>query len=135
MSEINTNPQVQNNNSAEPAKPKEPIPIWVGILILLALAGGFVYFFWKSQSTVSKNTEPAVQNNVASNPAPAVSNTPNTESAEPVPPVDNTAPAAPAVGSASINIDTELKKIDDSANSVNENDFDSNNFSNAEIGL
>jgi Sec-independent protein translocase protein TatA len=135
----NQTPQINN----EQQNKGQQIPSWVGIVLILVLVGTFVFFFWKFQQTGSsvkqaiesqKAASEETANQIVSQENPATGNTaPSTAANETIP-----APASAAASQSSgstVDINYEVKKMDDSANSVDENDFDSNNYSNAQIGL
>jgi hypothetical protein len=133
----NQTPQINN----EPEKKEQLIPSWVGVALILVLAGTFVFFFWKFQETGSsvkqvvesqKATTIQTTDQIVSQENPAVGNT------APSPAVTGTAPAPVSASQSTgstVDVNYEVKKLDDSANSVNENDFDSNKYADAQIGL
>ena len=125
---MNENQTPQINNA--PEKKDQLIPSWIGVVLILVLVGTFVFFFWKFQETGS-----SVKQTIESQ--KAVSN----QNSEQIASQENTAApeAAPAAASQStgstVDVNYEVKKLDESANSVNENDFDSNKYADAQIGL
>lgn len=133
MNEQTNMPQINN----EQKNKEQIVPTWVGILIVIALVGAFVFFFWKFQDANEKNKQIEVQAPVTGR---SQEETPALQ--ETVPPAGQTV-AIPSESSedvaqnssTNIDIDYELKKMDESADLVNETDFDSGNFSNAQIGL
>ena len=133
----NQTPQINNG----PERKEQLIPSWIGVVLILVLIGTFVFFFWKFQeegSLVKQTVESqkAVSNQtseqIVSQENPATGNTaPSTSATEATP-----APTTVAQSSGStVDVSYEVKKLDESANSVDENNFDSNNFANAQIGL
>ncbi len=133
MSEEIKNPQENNNQTAQPAleeKKGQIIPTWVGVIVIIALVGAFIFLFLKFKK-VSVDTaelqEPARTNQIK-----------DSNATEQGAPAENSASAEENLdvpSGSNVNIDYELKKMDESVDAVSENDFDSNNFSNAEIGL
>lgn len=137
----NQTPQINNG----PEKREQIIPSWVGVVLIIILVGTFIFFFWKFQETgnsvkqvvesqkaasnESTNQIVSQENTVAGNTAASSSNT--------AAPATVPAPAAPPSQSSGSKVDVsyEVKKMDESANSVNEGDFDSNNYADAQIGL
>jgi cytoskeletal protein RodZ len=145
MSEVAQAPQENKTQNKQPENKQQAIPTWAGILIVIALVVAFILLFLKFQN-MSLNNQTAGNPKAAAPSSPAVSsgNEANPAEGTTAPAEGTTAPApsneppavtpAPAAKS-SINIDYEINKMDDSANSVSENDFNSANFSDAQIGL
>ena len=132
----NQTPQINN----EPKNKEQLIPSWVGVILILVLVGTFIFFFWKFQETgnsvkQSVESQKAISSQASNQIVSQESSTAgNVASNTAVPKV---VPAAPASQSSSstIDINYEVKKMDESNNSVDENNFDSNDYSNAQIGI
>lgn len=131
--------QTFQTNNGQPGK-EQWIPTWAGIALILVLVATFIFFFWRFQET-GDSVKQAVESQKAINEKNSdqivSQENPATGSTAPSPAADATAaPATPSQSSGStVDVNYEVKKLDESANSVSENDFDSNSFSNVQIGL
>jgi len=134
----NQTPQINNG----PEKKEQSIPSWVGVALILVLVGTFIFFFWKFQETGNSvkqviESQKAANNETAqivSQENPVSGNTAPSTAVEEAVPIPVPAPASQSSGST-VDVSYEVKKMDEYNNSVDENDFDSSNYSNAQIGL
>jgi hypothetical protein len=133
---MNENQTPQINNGSE--KKEQSIPSWVGIVLIILLVGTFIFFFWKFQET-SNSVKQAVETQKATSDEPpqiVSQENPQVGNTAPSAAVSETAPApAIQISGSTVDISYEIKKLDESNNSIDEDDFDSNNYSDAQIGL
>ncbi|HPN96284.1 MAG TPA: hypothetical protein PLK35_00810 [Candidatus Moranbacteria bacterium] len=138
MNEQNKTPNTPPNTEENK---ENNIPSIAGIVIILALVGAFVFFFYRFQ----KDSQMKEMEKTISEPAPAVSipsaDVTDTSSQG----VGLTIPELPAGASSSgsessvaepvVDLNYEVGKLDSVANSVSENDFKSDELKNSELSL
>lgn len=130
--------EIKTNNNPEDNNQEKPIPTWVGLVVIIALVGSFIFFFWKFQKINEENksivNSKSTTEQVNSKNPPVESTVDSVQSGTQAEVADQEDDTGQVSGS-SIDIDYELKKLDESANTMNENNFNSANFSDANLGL
>lgn len=130
MNEEIQNPQTNNQQSEE--NKSQAFPAWavvVSILLIILIVIGIYFVFVKPKNVIApiqpgaqeqtKNVQPETQ-------VPAAGEV-NTQT--------ETGIMGEDAATSNVDVDYELKKMDESIGSVNDNDFNSGGLSNAEIGL
>jgi flagellar basal body-associated protein FliL len=133
---MNENQTLQANN--EQSGKKQWIPTWTGVVLILVLVATFIFFFWKFQDTGNSVKQAIESQKAGNNETAQIATQENPEIGNTAPDAANSG-AIPASASqeseSTMDINYEVKKLDESVNSVSENDFESSAYSDVQIGL